>query len=165
MICESARNQRDQRTVSMWREYRARPYFTEEQLFLCTTLHFIGITQRIEYETCIEAYLWPYFSAFNTVRANNMVHLHTSHILHSCWSWFHIKLHGFYLIIHGLMLWSESDTHTSEPNSWSWCRRTVMTVDGGDLMVAIPTDLSHVTLTIYENRLIAMLIYLQQIFI
>jgi len=28
------------------------------------------------------------------------------------------------------------------------------------LMVAIPTELSHVTLAIYENRLVAMLIYL-----
>jgi len=33
------------------------------------------------------------------------------------------------------------------------------------LMVAIPTELSHVTLAIYENRLIAMLVYLQQLFI
>jgi len=33
------------------------------------------------------------------------------------------------------------------------------------LMVAIPTELSHVTLAIYENRLVATLIYLQQLFI
>jgi len=57
------------------------------------------------------------------------------------------------------MLRSDSGAHTPEPNSWSWCRRTVNGHAGAPhdcdhaLMVAIPTELSHVTLAIYKKPL------------